>query len=1005
VWKQLVKNATIEQILADDRFVRRMAVQLMQDDATADDVTQEVYLKALAAGPDSGGSLRAWLRTLVRRLVADLRRGSARRARREALASKPESTGPESLLLEREEVRRRLIAAVMDLGPPRSTVVLLRYFEDAPPRVIAARLGMPVNTVRTHLKRSLASLRETLGAQSRSDGSTFLKALPLLVTGSRGLVTSTGVALMTLKTKLALVASCLVLATTVWVLARTVRDGEVGSATPIDRSSTASPPVTSASPPSGPVVAKRFQESSEEEAAKKARLDLDVFVEVVAAGNARVILYQDETVIGSGTTDDLGRVLLTGRDSAAQALIARASAFLVTRPVASAVGKQRIDLAKGTAISGRVEVDGRAAPQGLAISFFRESAEPLTVPKTVLAALGDWPFFRSTTDASGRFEFAGLQPGSDWRLAIDDLSYEMLEVTDGREKLVRVSAPASDLVIRLHRFRNVRGRVISGKTGAPLPRAHVHYPQPHEPGVTGWPAEECDAEGRFSVPIRLAPGSSELVLKFTRPERVGERVVRLAPVPEGDHDLGDVELAELRVLEYVVRDTDGIPIPGAFASLENSVVEASRTDDRGRGRITVGEGVDSFRIGALKHEIAEVKVPSVDQTGPVDITLTKNSGLEIQVVSTDGIIPSGLFVRVTASRLRAPNRFNTMDFILRKVGGSSYTRGRRFEDATRGRVESETFELDDRGRVILPGLLPDTKFSVEVVDRLESVLANAPVVTRPHSWESVTLEVSSLPRKIRGVVTDGAGNVVENASVILVTDKATLRPLAGFSVFTDTSGRFELPPVHSTRVDLAATKDGHVPAVLDRIEVPSGGADLTIPLRVGRELFVLVAFDDGLPVRRLEGHALEARAGDGPVLRAKEKSEGRYRFVVPDEKLDVKVQFNQWTFEKTHDFTTGGNELKFVVPAPGGVRVDWEAPGESPPFIVRLRSVSDPKLSIPARTRRGDEARGQVEFTEILPGEYAVMLEKFDGRSSRIVVGARAVRVTSREVATVMLKQ
>jgi RNA polymerase sigma-70 factor (ECF subfamily) len=41
-------------------------------------------------------------------------------------------------------------------------VVLLRYQEDLEPGEIAKVLDMPINTVKSHLRRSLATLREKL---------------------------------------------------------------------------------------------------------------------------------------------------------------------------------------------------------------------------------------------------------------------------------------------------------------------------------------------------------------------------------------------------------------------------------------------------------------------------------------------------------------------------------------------------------------------------------------------------------------------------------------------------------------------------------------------------------------------------------------------------------------------------------------------------------------------------------------------------------------------------
>jgi RNA polymerase sigma-70 factor (ECF subfamily) len=56
----------------------------------------------------------------------------------------------------------RLQALVAGLPENARMVVVLRYQEEMDPTEIADALGMPVNTVKSHLRRSIASLRERL---------------------------------------------------------------------------------------------------------------------------------------------------------------------------------------------------------------------------------------------------------------------------------------------------------------------------------------------------------------------------------------------------------------------------------------------------------------------------------------------------------------------------------------------------------------------------------------------------------------------------------------------------------------------------------------------------------------------------------------------------------------------------------------------------------------------------------------------------------------------------
>jgi DNA-directed RNA polymerase specialized sigma24 family protein len=62
-------------------------------------------------------------------------------------------------------LQRRMAELVAQLAPAARAVVVLRYQEDLDPVDIASTLDMPINTVKSHLKRSLSSLRaRVLGA-------------------------------------------------------------------------------------------------------------------------------------------------------------------------------------------------------------------------------------------------------------------------------------------------------------------------------------------------------------------------------------------------------------------------------------------------------------------------------------------------------------------------------------------------------------------------------------------------------------------------------------------------------------------------------------------------------------------------------------------------------------------------------------------------------------------------------------------------------------------------
>lgn len=153
----------IEELLAQQAFLRRLAARLVADEATADDLVQETMVLALDRGPLRAESLRAWLATAMRRLAGHGRRGERRRVIREELAARSERT---SVAL--DELDRRLDAQVLlaellrALPDVQRQALLMRYADERSPREIADALGVSVDTVKTRLRRGLEALRSEL---------------------------------------------------------------------------------------------------------------------------------------------------------------------------------------------------------------------------------------------------------------------------------------------------------------------------------------------------------------------------------------------------------------------------------------------------------------------------------------------------------------------------------------------------------------------------------------------------------------------------------------------------------------------------------------------------------------------------------------------------------------------------------------------------------------------------------------------------------------------------
>jgi RNA polymerase sigma factor (sigma-70 family) len=153
----------LDHLLAQREFVRRLARSLLRDDSTADDVAQDVMVRALDMRAPAR-TPRGFLATLTRRQVSNLRRSESRRSEHEARSS----PGSAHVATRDDDARRsletsQLVAAeVLALDEPYRGVILRIYFEGQSAEAIAKLRGVPAATIRTQHRRALEQLRERL---------------------------------------------------------------------------------------------------------------------------------------------------------------------------------------------------------------------------------------------------------------------------------------------------------------------------------------------------------------------------------------------------------------------------------------------------------------------------------------------------------------------------------------------------------------------------------------------------------------------------------------------------------------------------------------------------------------------------------------------------------------------------------------------------------------------------------------------------------------------------
>src|SRR3954464_5004825 len=141
-----------------------MAVRAFGHGPDAEDVTQQTFVAAWtgrARYTAAQGPLPAWLVGICRHKIADTwARLDRQRRTVEAVAGEAPAASPPA----GPAVARRglLLGELAQIGQPQRGIIELAFFEDLTHAQIAARTGLPLGTVKSHIRRTLERLRTRL---------------------------------------------------------------------------------------------------------------------------------------------------------------------------------------------------------------------------------------------------------------------------------------------------------------------------------------------------------------------------------------------------------------------------------------------------------------------------------------------------------------------------------------------------------------------------------------------------------------------------------------------------------------------------------------------------------------------------------------------------------------------------------------------------------------------------------------------------------------------------
>jgi len=183
------RTAFTDVVVQYQNYVFSIAMSIVKDPSDAEDLTQEVFIRLLRTIAQYNGDSRfsTWLYRLVINLGRDELRRRSRRIRPELrMSTTDDAPDPvfdivdddrhidplDSLML--AEMRREIRQAIMQLDDNYRIALTLHYFDDMNYDEIANIMNIPLNTVKSHIRRG----KERLMAIIQKNHSELLRERP-----------------------------------------------------------------------------------------------------------------------------------------------------------------------------------------------------------------------------------------------------------------------------------------------------------------------------------------------------------------------------------------------------------------------------------------------------------------------------------------------------------------------------------------------------------------------------------------------------------------------------------------------------------------------------------------------------------------------------------------------------------------------------------------------------------------------------------------------------------
>ena len=559
----------LRRLLAERTWLRDLARALAGDGA--DDLEQEVWLKALRNPPQSLRSPRAWLGTVLRRKAIDAHRQSTRRVAREQRVVRGGIVEATDEVAARADTHRWVAQAVLGLPEPYHSTILLRYVEGLPQAEVARQQDVSIETVRTRQRRALRMLRDRLGgAAQRKRAAAVPAALGL------GKIAAGTAGVFTMGTKL-LVGATLAGACVAGLVLWNPDDGpapDMDEAVPTQEAAHAAHPILGndapkrdtdavappAMPPTEPNAAPRRPTWAElaprSHVTQGAQVDPGVVAGRVedlqggALADLTVILWRDNKIAAKVSTAKDGRFQFDTLEEGTYVVSAHAAFANVRADVQPGGRALRMQLDLGLSIEGSIVTkDGGEPVAGM--NLIARHADPDRYGPGIVQA---------TTNEHGNFLLRGLPPGTYTITTRPRYSSVQTPAPNYLPTTVEgVRASTTDARIEVERGLTIAGLVL-GPDGQPWTKgASVRASPRSKHGDVGYGrlrGTTTDPHGVFAL-----RGLSDEPWDLTVAPREGAGVVHVARVPAGTSDVR-IDLPAGQAITGRVVDPDGTPVPG-----------------------------------------------------------------------------------------------------------------------------------------------------------------------------------------------------------------------------------------------------------------------------------------------------------------------------------------------------------------------------------------------------------------------------------------------------------